>query len=182
MELSFFRAACMGLWFRSATKTMLPTEPCFCCGWAVCRASRPSLLLTLPSQWVELGVRRVGRGHNWAGDPSWPERYSMPCNIMLSNEEGEEGELREAAIFCSGTGWVSIYPWEVASGCLCVTCVALCSSHSTSSPIKHFLSQPSSFLAFILLFLLLGPTSWGGSECLLGLTHNRCLSRNLYTT
>lgn len=139
MELSFFRAACMGLWFRSATKTMLPTEPCFCCGWAVCRASRPSLFRTLPSQWVELGVRRVGRGHNWAGDPSWPERYSMPCNIMLSNEEGEEGELREAAIFCSGAGWVSIYPWEVVSGCLCVTCVALCSSRSTSSPIKHFI-------------------------------------------
>lgn len=36
----------------------------------------------------------------------------MPHNVMLSNKKGDEGDLRMLAIFCVGTGRVSVYCLE----------------------------------------------------------------------
>jgi len=84
----------------------------------------------------------------------------MPYNVMFSNKKEEEGDLGRVAVFCSGNGWTSVYPWEVASDCLCITCFVFSLSSATSPLfIELFLSQ---CMSFNLPFLFLCSTGGGG--------------------
>jgi len=66
-------------------------------------------------------MQEFGRVHNQEDDANEPKRYSMPCNVILGNKKKKDQVLATLAIFYLGTGWASVYPWEVVSGCLFIT-------------------------------------------------------------
>lgn len=100
-------------------------------------ASRPSLQGSQPFCEQARGVQEAGRGHSQAGDPDCPKSCSMPCGIMISTKMGEESGSGRLALFCSASGWASIY-LEVVGHLFCF--VFFLSSPTSLSLTKQFLS------------------------------------------
>lgn len=67
---------------------------------------RPSLQGSQPFCEQAGGVQEAGRGHSQAGDP---KSCSMLPSIMISTTMGEESGSGRLALFCSASGWASIY-------------------------------------------------------------------------
>lgn len=132
-------------------------------------------------------VNRLGVRKRLGGDTTrqmtQTDQRDIPCHITscFAMKKGEEGILEGLAIFCSGTGWASVYPWEVVSDRLCITSACFLSSSTRPLLIKQFLSWCTSFLAFTRPLLFRCPTGgqekWASScvvlHCLPGLTHNK---------
>jgi len=50
-------------------------------------ASRSSLFLTLPSQWIRLGFhKKLGGDTAGTADSNWPKGYSIPHDITLNSK------------------------------------------------------------------------------------------------
>lgn len=63
----------------------------------------------------------------------------MPHNVILSNKKGDEGDLRTLAIFCVGTGRVSVYCLEGGEQLPLyqLFCFVLCSSFLFHCPFVY---------------------------------------------
>lgn len=96
MELIFFTAARMVLCFIFAIKTVLITQQCFTCCWAVLARGQGLLFLTLPPPQSRLGLgKRLGGHTARTADLNRLQKYSIPYNVMLSNKTGSgEGGRR----------------------------------------------------------------------------------------
>lgn len=114
-------------------------------------------------------------GHNQADDPNQLEIFhAIECHNW--QQKGKEVGLGRLAICCLGTGWASIYPWEVVNDCLYITCFLFFLSSSTYTLLIKlfcfvvwfgFYLDPCVFL-FLLVSLFPCPTEevWGLMELL----------------
>jgi len=90
IELIFFLAAGMDLWFR--VRTMLITHHCVSCCRPVLTLSQGHFSSSCSPASEELGVHReLGGGRTRTADPNWPKRCPKPCGVMLGSGTGRAG-------------------------------------------------------------------------------------------
>ena len=126
---------------------------------SACTAPRLSLFPTLCPYRVGWGRARSWEGtQEGTADLKWPEGCSIPYGVMLSSENWGRTQRRGGCL----PRPLSLGDWRgfgllVGGGeHLPLHCLA---SSLFSSPIKLFLSEPTSFLTFVLP--ILSPTSLG---------------------
>ena len=88
MELIFFIVSCIGLCFGPLMKNSVYNTGMFQLSLSsACRGSRSFLLLTLQPPATRLGVhKKLGGGTAETADLTWPQGYSIPYDIVLSNK------------------------------------------------------------------------------------------------
>lgn len=159
MELIFFIAAYMVLWFRFVTETINVTHQCFSCSWTACIASRSFLLLMLLLQWIDLACARDQEG---AQPDRWPElTKDILCHIMGILRNKMEGRgFREVGHLLFGS-WLGIW-WAG----LCISCFLFDSSISASL-VNLFLFWPTIFVACVLFLPVPLGEKWPGGSMVL---------------
>ena len=103
MELVFFITACRVLCFSFVTKAVLTAHQCFSyCRTVLAHIKNFSVSHSAPpASRLRVG-KRLGRDTARTADPNQPKRYSIPHNIMLSNNTwGWEGEESFQSNCCS---------------------------------------------------------------------------------
>lgn len=80
----------------------------------------------------------------------------MLCSAIKRKRKG----FSRLATFCSGTVWASVYPWEVMSDCLSITCFVFSFSLLLLHLLKFFISTYN-FSYFYSPFLFPHPTEAG---------------------
>lgn len=109
VKLIFFTVSGMWLCFGCVLQVLI-TQGCFPDCWAA-PAQSQSLSCFSPTR---LGVHReLGGDSAGTVDPSWPEGYSTPYGLMLSNKTRG----------CSGTGWAS-FCWRRTAVSTYITCLS----------------------------------------------------------
>jgi len=185
MELVFFIAAQMVLCFGFVSKTALLTHWWFSSCWAVLAQHKDFLCFSYQEETGVLVLGNSLRGNiARTADSNWPKGYSLPYNIVISNETGERKRFFQSS-HSSESGWASMCWCEVVSNYLCSTCFLL-----FPSLIKLSLSKLTSFSCFCPYDFLPHPTGrvwvtgwglgwqWGWIPCTLAFL---TILRNWYT-
>lgn len=91
------------------------THECFDYCWAVLAQCQQYLLFQLPPPVYRIGVcKKQGGSKTRTANPKWPNRYSMPYNVIISSKTERKGILGKVAIVWRLTrDWCTCRRWQV---------------------------------------------------------------------
>lgn len=140
---------------------------------SVCPVQRPSVFLTLSPQGIDWGMHKR-LGVETTREMTQTNQRNIVWHMMLCSAiKRERKGFSMLAIFCSGTVWTSVYPWEVVSDCVCIICFVFSFSLLLLHLLKFFIFTYN-FSCFYSPFIFPHPTEagWVVLSCLLRLTNS----------
>lgn len=91
------------------------------------------------------------------------DKRDIPCHMTKCSETKRGNRsLWNLAIFCSGTGWALVCPWEVEHDCLFIAFVSFLPQFLFC--LLNKLHLHPSFLTFLSFLFLSSTVGWKGSE------------------